>query len=34
MRKDRRAYDRDDKMQARYRQLIEWEMAQKGQRAA
>jgi len=29
MRDDRAAYNRDEKMQARYRQLLEWRNAQK-----
>jgi hypothetical protein len=33
MREDRSAYNRDQKLQDRYRQLIQWEVAQ-GQRAA
>jgi hypothetical protein len=34
MRDDRAAYNRDDKLQARYRQLLEWRIAQGAQRAA
>jgi hypothetical protein len=34
MRDDRAAYNRDDKLQARYRQLLEWRIAQGSQQAA